>query len=273
MEQTLNFDIVSGIKTLTDNYCQLDDAYLVAHISSSIARNRFVDEALRVDGMTVLLVKSGQAVFEINMESFEAVAPSICVIHPSSRIFVRDNDDVEISLLFMSQRFLQNININVSAFNLPSMLERPSPVMGLEPGELELMGEYLRLLERNCSDGASRQLALSVGASLVGALVYEMAKMQYRRINAASGDDGARPRSARVGYVRDFMKLVHAHYATERSVAFYASKLFISPKYLSLVVRRLRGAVPRAGSMSLCLWKPRICCAIRARTYSRWLMR
>ena len=37
------------------------------------------------------------------------------------------------------------------------------------------------------------------------------------------------------------MKLVHLHYTKERSVSFYASRLFISPKYLSLLVKEATG--------------------------------
>ncbi|MDE6121446.1 MAG: helix-turn-helix domain-containing protein, partial [Muribaculaceae bacterium] len=45
----------------------------------------------------------------------------------------------------------------------------------------------------------------------------------------------------RSGYVHEFMKLVHLYYTRERSVSFYASKLFISPKYLSLLVKEATG--------------------------------
>ena len=37
------------------------------------------------------------------------------------------------------------------------------------------------------------------------------------------------------------MKLVHVHYTRERGVRFYADKLCISPKYLSLLVKETTG--------------------------------
>ena len=42
-------------------------------------------------------------------------------------------------------------------------------------------------------------------------------------------------------YVHDFIGLVREHHRRERTVAFYADKLFISPKYLSLIIKETLG--------------------------------
>ena len=44
-----------------------------------------------------------------------------------------------------------------------------------------------------------------------------------------------------MSYVHEFGRLVHKYFRKERSVAFYADKLFISPKYLSLLVKEATG--------------------------------
>ena len=242
MEQTINFDIVSGIKAMVNDFGVLDDAYLVAHFDEHTAM-RPMPGAMRVDGMTVILIMRGRADLEINMERFTAEGPAVCVVHPSSHLYISTDAvaPTEAYLLYMSQRFLQSININMSAFHLPSIVEHPSPVVGLSDDEAALIQLYMGLMMRNCSDKTSAQLALNVGSSLVSALIYEMAKVQYRRINASHASSGEHARTTRIGYVHDFIKLVRAHYAQERSVAFYASKLYISPKYLSLVVKEATG--------------------------------
>ena len=198
MEQTLNFDLCSGVKTLVKDYAQLDDAYLVAHIDKdSLTEHIASDTVMRVDGMTILLLKKGTVKLDINLDSFEARSPSVCVLHPASQMLFRT--------------------------------------------EFELLERYFGLLAQNARDAVTGQLTASVGSSLVSAVIYELAKIQYRRINTGDSSTGGRQRSARAGYVHDFIKLVRAHYAVERSVAFYASKLFISPKYLSLIVKETTG--------------------------------
>lgn len=243
-EQTINFDLVTGIKTMVSSYSQLDDAYLVAHFDKdTTAGHPPVDTPMRVDGMTLIMMRRGNAELCLNLDTFSVQGPALCVVHPSSRISITPADPVMAAdsyILFMSQRFLQSININMSAFNLPSMVERPTPVIPLSHDELALIEQYLHLLIRNTRDQVSRQLSLSVGSSLIAALIYEMTKIHYKRINT-DDSDASRPRSPRIAYVHDFIKLVRAHYAMERSVAFYASKLCISPKYLSLIVKEATG--------------------------------
>ena len=244
MEQTLNFDLVSGIKSILDDYSQLDGAYLVAKLDSSTEMYMGgMPSAMLVEGMTVLLVRSGKIMVDVNMERFEAGGPALCVIPPSSRIYFSRVGDApaECVILFMSLEFLQNININMSAFNVPSLVERKSPVMDITVEEMELLDKYLGLLIQNCQNMVSQQLAVNVGASLVSGLVYELAKIRYKRINTERDEGDGRQRAPRLMYVRDFMELVRSHYAKERSVGFYASRLFISPKYLSLVVKEATG--------------------------------
>ena len=60
----------------------------------------------------------------------------------------------------------------------------------------------------------------------------------YKSIEVRDLDNSGSRRSS---YVHDFMRLVHLHYTRERSVNFYASQLFISPKYLSLLVKEATG--------------------------------
>jgi len=244
MEQTLNFDIVSGIKAMTSEYSQLDDAYLVAHFDEDfVAWRQNKDAALRIDGMTVLLIKKGHIDLELNMEHYEASGPSICVMHPSSRMkfYPHSSAGIDCHILFMSRHFLQSININMSIFNFPTMVEHPSPVMEITPEEYSIFESYLHLLVHNTTDSVSRQLSLGIGSGLVSVFIYELVKLHSKRVNAAESAQAGRQRSPRISYVHDFVKLVRAHYTMERSVAFYASKLCISPKYLSLIVKEATG--------------------------------
>ncbi|MDE6287067.1 MAG: helix-turn-helix domain-containing protein [Muribaculaceae bacterium] len=245
MEQTLNFDIVSRIRELVPDCSSLDDAYLVAHIAggAGIALAAHAG-TIRMDGMTVLFVKGGTADIEVNMERFEATGPCACVLHHGSRVQFKPRaggEDIDMYVVFMSTEFLQGININMTAFNLPAIIaEKPSPVAELTPDDFDIMERYLYLLRANATAQSTRQLSLNIGASLVAAIIYELARQQYRRTSALEGHN-SHARTTRVTYVHDFVKLVRAHYAMERSVAFYAEKLCISPKYLSLIVKQATG--------------------------------
>ncbi|MDE6038174.1 MAG: AraC family transcriptional regulator, partial [Duncaniella sp.] len=80
----------------------------------------------------------------------------------------------------------------------------------------------------------------SIARCLIAALLYQVLNLVTRRLK--DSPDEVRPsRSRRSTYVNEFMRLVHEHHVRERSVAFYAGKLFISPKYLSLIIKESTG--------------------------------
>lgn len=243
MEQIIDFDTFSSVRSLARDYAQLDDAYAVTHIAhEKISARIYADVVLQSEGLALLMLRRGQLKIELNLNSFELNGPALCMIHPMSRmVFYSDGiKDADLCVLYMSEKFLQNLNINFSAFTQPNIGKRPSPVQELTADEYDLLERYMQLLAMNADNPTTSQLAWNLGSSLLSALVYEMAKIQYRRINQARGEADS-PHSSRMAYVQDFIKLVRAHYTAERSVAFYASKLCISPKYLSLIVKESTG--------------------------------
>ena len=72
MEQIINFDTVSAVKSIAKDYAQLDNAYLVAHFDRDCAAGSpGIDRVLRVEGFSLMLVKSGRLSLEINLDRFE----------------------------------------------------------------------------------------------------------------------------------------------------------------------------------------------------------
>lgn len=80
----------------------------------------------------------------------------------------------------------------------------------------------------------------SIARNLVSALVYEMMEIAVK-YDEPVNDENNRYKSRRIGYVHDFMQLVTRYHTKERSVGFYADKLYISPKYLSLIIKETTG--------------------------------
>lgn len=78
----------------------------------------------------------------------------------------------------------------------------------------------------------------AIARSVIAALTYQLMQIVSRKLPSA---DSSRQHSRRTAYVSDFVRLVHDHHRKERSVAFYADKLFISPKYLSLIIKEALG--------------------------------
>ena len=97
----------------------------------------------------------------------------------------------------------------------------------------------MEMIHTNTTFNTEPVYVRSISRCLMAAVVYQLIQMGRNR---AKTDEPVTPGMARRNnYVRDFIKLVHQHHKRERSVAFYASKLFISSKYLSSLVREASG--------------------------------
>ncbi|MDE5662041.1 MAG: hypothetical protein K2I04_05375 [Muribaculaceae bacterium] len=176
----------------------------------------------------------------VNFEDYVAEAP--CTISfPHGTVLqlnIRNDEPVDAYILGYSAAFMQDVNISFSAISGEALVERKSPVFDLHERELPLLIRYLKLISLVLDDQFNIQLTRHILSSLTSAMFYQMMLLLYKRIEI-NNTEGMGPR--RSSYVHDFLKLVHLYYTKERSVNFYASKLFISPKYLSLLVKEATG--------------------------------
>ena len=150
-------------------------------------------------------------------------------------------EDLEAFTLFFDIKFLQNVNINMSAITIPPLMQRPQPVQHLTRDEADLLTRYFELLHLNTFDDTNRQINKNIATSLIAAMFYQLVQFYHKRLTGIITDSAVQPVGRRHDYVRDFIKLVHLHYIRERSVSFYADKLFISSKYLSMLVKDATG--------------------------------
>ena len=232
--------IYDKLKPVATDLCALSGAYLYANI-----RREATDETLfssfpdKTDSMISLLVISGSVEIELNMERFKIETPGAVMIPFGSMITLYGDGNIDISILAFAREFLHTVNINFSAISLPNFIDKLSPAQKLTKSEADVMNHYYEILRINTRAKVNRQIESNIAASILAAMVYQQVQFGYRRIDSVSATKGQR--TGRNSYVRDFMKLVHVHYTRERGVRFYADKLCISPKYLSLLVKETTG--------------------------------
>lgn len=232
-------DIHHVLRSISSEFVSLGDQYIYARVTSPQPHND--DETpVKVDGFMLLFVKQGSLTLDINMEHHTVTAGSIVSI-PHSSLFktVAAEEQTMVEILIFSTKFLQNININFTVINTNSFIVRQDPCQQLSAGEWSTIDLYVQLLRLNALDNTNLNVQANIAANLVGSMIYQMVLFHYRRIGYPSVEK--RTRSAHNTYVHDFIKLVHVHFSRERSIDFYAGKLCISPKYLSLLVKNATG--------------------------------
>ena len=105
------------------------------------------------------------------------------------------------------------------------------PVNHLDDGKVSDLLSIIGIMRRRLSDPATREKELII-KGYINALIIEA----YELISDILTNAPKVNRTRGEIIYSDFMSLLQRHYTSERSVTFYASKLCISPKYLSQTI-------------------------------------
>lgn len=247
MEKVIEYSNISKLRDFAVSYSELAHTYIYCHIKGS---NTELDQLLgqspfKLAGVFLMLVKDGGPIqLSINQEASTVGSNMVVSFFPGQIVQVTTPlpADLDAYIMYFDMRFMQNVNINMSSISLPIKVEKPMPVWPLDTGESELLEKYFDLLHLNTLDVANPQINKQVASSLMAAMFYQLVLFYHKRLEGQIdvGDTG-RSLGRRHDYVREFIRLVHLHYTRERTVTFYSNQLFISPKYLSMLVREATG--------------------------------
>lgn len=240
--ESLFSKFISQLSSVSTDFNHLDNDFAVIHVDGNALRQlqSDFDDALTVEGMGCILMSRGTMDVEFNSENITVHAPALISLPRGIRVRFRslEWDGVEMHVVAMGESFLQEINISFSAISGGALLSKPSHVMALSDSELPQLMRYVSLTRAIMADNFNSQLSRHMITSIMAAYFYQTVAFVYKRIDSVeTGHQGTN----RNNYVQEFMKLVHLNYTRERSVGFYASRLFISPKYLSLLVKEATG--------------------------------
>lgn len=244
MGKTLNLSQLDSFQDFTTEFSMLGDDYVFTRITetNSAAGAFFSEGPMRFEGMSWLLCFGGKMTMEVNLSPVILKSNSVAIIRPDSFIDVKNIEweKLDCYVLLISRNFLRDINFDLNilgAIPVPISSATSSVVHDISLEETKLLKEYYDILHHNTRNSDSLY-SKSIARCVIAALTYQLIQIFTRQVYP---DMVERSRSRRSVYVHDFIELVHEHHRRERSVSFYAEKLFISPKYLSLIVKEALG--------------------------------
>lgn len=217
------------------------DNYLYLRFNRAIdSRFEYMGSPRRLKCIAIMVVRHGTLDVEVDLCPYTLKANSLLVINPETlfRISSINPERLDITVLFVATKFLLDINIDLNAISIRSLIEKRSPAVRISPSETQKLIKYFDLLDLHTQDEITL-FSTNVARSLCAAIFYELLQINYMRINRQADTDGGNRR--RSTYVQDFMRLVHFNYSRHRTLSFYAEKLFISPKYLTVLVKEATG--------------------------------
>ena len=184
------------------------------------------------EAVITCICTKGELTGEINQLPIHVKAPGMLVLLPEQiRQIENISDDFQAKFILMSKQFTESFNMpeGFSAF----MSVHNTPYLPLNEGSLGAILNYLRMLSGllgNHDEGLNRK---AIVRHLTIAFFYGLGYYLHKI------DDRKRTRNEII--MGDFLRLVQKYSRQEHALGFYADKLCITTKYLSITVKSVSG--------------------------------
>lgn len=203
----------------------------------------FMRYPVRFDGYMAFYCIEGSFTLELNLKSYEVSEGSLIIYTPGNiaRVFMPD-DAAPMNLKFIiaatSQDFMSSMRIDFNKMYEDSLIARETPCISLNPSERKVLGEYYDLASSLLSLGTTRQVdALK---SLCSSAFCMFGSIWRERLDVAMKKGVVKKTRSNVIF-ENFLRLVSEHHNTQHNVSFYAEMLYLTPKYLSKLVKEVSG--------------------------------
>lgn len=190
-----------------------------------------------LDAFLVVVYLRGHGIVDIDGRSFEICANDMLICHPNIILEKSMTSmDVEFRCICLSKEFVQQLSMvgDGNIWDVVLFLEK-SPVLSLTPGEVKGFCQYYDLIRSKVTGKPCRHQKEMLEA-LLTAFMYEFRDVLERFVEI-------KPQGYTAGsnVFRKFLNLLSSTYPKPRSVAWYAGKLCLTPKYLSTVCKESSG--------------------------------
>ncbi len=211
------------------------------------------DTPLYINAFSYAIPLAGSAILSVNGEDYNIDNRSLCILSPLHMSHFKPSDnDFHCIFLSASKDFIDaSSNINVKRCIMRGTRIYNNPVMKINPEERKLLLEsvldvkrqieryghiYHVELIRNAlerfyleTDNIIENLMKPINNH--GSHEYKMTSFKH-----TTGKSGAEER-----FLPDFVTLMMNNFKKEHNIAFYASKLHITPQYLTSIIKKATG--------------------------------
>lgn len=202
------------------------------NVNPTIFAQKVVDETIVLNEKRILLVKQGTASPIINLVPRSLKAGDVVFLASNSLVrFEQFSDDVHGAGLSMSDDLFDM----ALGSTMPAAFDGHLRdfVLHLDAKQFNHLDDMHHLLYNQVAlSGDSLQVTLH----LIGAFIHQVA--HYWQASEAYEHQ---VQSREQQLFANFMQLVAQHAPTEHNITFYASKLCLSPRYMSTIIKRVSG--------------------------------
>lgn len=191
----------------------------------------------RIDALTVMLCTGGRIHGKINLKEFEVTEGMVVVNMPMNIVQVDAMENFSLRGFIFSTRFMQDVHVDIKNFVPIYMRIRNESCIRLQPEDIALLKRYYALIREVLMRKGPH--ATDSANGLIGSMIHSFCDILTD--SAALQAQAESNKSRRQMFFEQFMALLDQYHCTERSLKFYADKLYITPKYLSAIIKEVSG--------------------------------
>lgn len=202
-----------------------------------------IEYPCRFHGYVAFFCIEGNFEVEINLKKFTIRKDSMFIYTPGNIVKVtsidpKEKEAVHFVIVAISEDLMSSTRFDFSKLYNESLRLLESPCVVIDGEERELCRKYFDLIQEVSRLGLPN-MKESV-ASLISSIFYLMGALWTDRLSEAKKNENEVSTRSRI-ILEDFLLLVRDHHTKERSLSFYADKLYLTPKYLSKLVKSVSG--------------------------------
>lgn len=224
------------MEKVTDNekIVYKDDRMII--IDNSNVADTLNTSPIKSKWFVALLCIEGESTIYINNEMYSIHKNDILLCHPQT-IFEHKitNLDFKYCGFCLSPEYVKQISlISSNSWNAILFIEN-NPIIALDEKESSLFLQYYNLIRSKFETESQHHLKQLIDM-LLQAFIYEFHDSMEKRIII----DPPQYNSADNLFI-SFLDILVNSYPKQRSVSYYAEKLFVTPKYLSAICKEISG--------------------------------
>lgn len=197
--------------------------------------NRTSNQSVSIDGFAAIIMMSGEARVSIDMNEYDIRPCDIVFFSPESIIrTVECTSDAAAYLLSSSKDFMNEVKIDLSTSLAIYMRFGRNPVLHVTPQDVDEIRQLFQLIKTMLASDKDKYRN-EIIRTLFTTIFYILTDLNQRE----SVSDKKQGRAEVI--FDEFMLLLDKYNKQERNVQFYATKLNITTKYLSAVVKEVSG--------------------------------
>lgn len=201
---------------------------------TDIAAVNLLTHPTRLAATTALLCVEGEIECSVNLKRFTIRPNGLLVNFSGDIIQIHRADNVKGYAAIISQNYTHELQLDFRLSSESFINVRGSGAVSIGASDIETFRHYVALLKKFIARGNALVLR-----ALSQALAYTVLDLvnSYRSEHAESTGEQSRSQLL----FEKFMRLLAAHHDRERNLSFYAGKMFLSPKYVSGMVKAYSG--------------------------------